>query len=133
MHGPHSLDEWIDIYVKRSGPDTVFTIQDGEQVVWWPEYGFLSYKIDIPDRCVIVLKMAGDGKYLRHKVFEMVAALEHLGFKSARFFSRREPEAYLRFFGGRLVKTDEKGGLPMYHYEITLDDVRKRWAKDEVR
>lgn len=123
--GPKSLDAWIEVYRRRVTEDRDVCFLPDEEFVFFPEFGFFTFVFDLPGRCVIIPKMCGDGRFLRRKVFELVKAVEYLGFRFIRCFSRRPPEVYLRVLGGRLDYVEDRGGAPLYHYVVSLDDTKE--------
>lgn len=124
MKGPKSMVDWAMVYVRRVRDDENFSILPNEEIVFYPEHGFFTYVLDLEKRCLIIPKMCGHGRFLRHEIYRMVQALGHLGFNHIRCFSRRPPEIYLRVLGGRLDKMEIRGGRPLYHYIVTVDDTK---------
>ncbi len=123
--GPKTLDEWIEVYRRRVVCDRDVGFLPDEEFVFFPEFGFFTFVFDFSERCVIICKMCGNGKFLRRKAFELVKAVSHLGFRFVRCFSRRRPEVFLRFSDGRLDYVEDRGGAPLYHYVVSLDDSRE--------
>ena len=125
LKGPKTLDEWVEVYKRRVMEDNNFPMEPDEKLVWWPERGFFGYILDLQGKSVIITKICGDGRYMFHKIWEMAKALKQFGFKDFKYFSRRPPGAWLRILGGRLDKVEVRGGKPLYHFVVTLEDTKE--------
>ncbi|MEG1798920.1 MAG: hypothetical protein RR214_01940 [Synergistaceae bacterium] len=134
--GAKTLDEWIDVYERRAGDDVHFVLAPDEQVFFNPEYGFFTYVISHEKKRLVIPKMCGKGRFLRHVIFDMVRAIEHLGFRKIFCCSRRRPEVYLRVLGGRFDHEEETVNIntgkkePLYFYVVSLDDTKEVEAVD---
>lgn len=134
--GPKSFEEWVEVYERRAGDDVHFVLTPGEQIFYHPLHGFFSYWVDHENKRLLIPKMVGNGKFLRHIVYKMVRELSPLGFNRIMCCSRRRPEVYLRVLGGTFDHMEETVNIntgkkePMYYYTVTLDDT-KEVTRDE--
>ena len=107
-----SLEEWIEYYEEKS--DSRFRMSPGEKIVFGEEKGFFSYCI-VPEReAVEIPKMVGEGKYWAKEIRKMVKAL---GLKKVLFFTKRNPDTWIRTYGGRIYG---------YYMEITLEEAKQK-------
>ena len=108
-----------------------------EQIFYNSEYGFFTYWVDYKKKRLVIPKMVGNGKFLRHVIFDMVRELEPLGFREILCCSRRRPEVYLRVLGGKLDHIETSVNLntgkeePMYFYIVSLDDTKEASKDDD--
>lgn len=137
--GPKTFEEWVEVYNRRAGDDVHFQLVEGEQVFYNPEHGFFTWWVDHKKKRLVIPKMAGDGKFLRHVIFKMVKELEPLGFREILCCSRRRPEVYLRVLGGRFESMEETVNLntgrkePLYYYVVSLDDTKEAEKPDVIQ
>jgi hypothetical protein len=137
--GPKTFEEWADVYERRAGDDVHFQLDPREQIFFNPEYGFFTYWVDHWKGRLVIPKMVGNGKYLRHVIFEMVKQLEPLGFREILCCSRRRPEVYLRVLGGRFDHVEETVNIntgkkePLYYYVVSLDDTKEAQKSDVIQ
>jgi hypothetical protein len=134
--GPKTLEQWIDVYERRAGDDVHYQLEDGEHLYFSPEHGFFTWRIcENHPGWISIPKMCGDGKFLRHVVWDFVKHLERFGINSVLLCSRHRPEVYCRIIGGRWDHTDYTVNLntgrrePLYFYVVTLDDTKEGDAK----
>ena len=106
----HTFDEWVNVYEKRTGGK--FEPREDEVMFWHPERGILTVLADSAEKCLEVHYCVGDGKFWQKQI---VAILRALGFNRARFFTRRNPEAWMRRYGGHL-----RG----WYMEVSLDEAK---------
>ena len=92
-----------------------------------PEHGFFTYIFDPEERVLLIPKICGDGKFWRKLIHGMVAATRCLGVRGVYCCTKRNPRAFTRLFGGRVVKTEtrENGAVLSYIF-ITLEDSREK-------
>lgn len=134
MVGPKALAEWIEIYKERDS-DTEYILSPGEQIVYDPMHGFFSYVFDAVSREILIPKMCGDGAHWRKVVHKMVQETQHLGVKGAYCCTKRNPEAYMRILGGRLVKMEHTYDFrtgketTLWYIFITLKDTKEGRGK----
>lgn len=132
--GPKTLEEWIDVYERRAGDDTRFVLEDGEHIYYNPDKGFFTWRVSENNpRRLTVPKMCGDGRFLRHIVYELLKGCAGLGISEVLCCSRRRPELYMkRVLGGRFdcvkyTKNLNTGKTePLYFYVITAEDFKER-------
>ena len=135
--GPKTFEEWVDVYERRAGDDVHFQLVPDEQIFYNSEYGFFTYWVDYKKKRLVIPKMVGNGKFLRHVIFDMVRELEPLGFREILCCSRRRPEVYLRVLGGKLDHIETSVNLntgkeePMYFYIVSLDDTKEASKDDD--
>ncbi len=135
--GAKTFEEWVDVYERRAGDDVHFQLVEGEQIFYNPEHGFFTWWVDHKKKRLVIPKMVGNGRFLRHVIFKMVKELEPLGFREILCCSRRRPEVYLRVLGGHFDHMEETVNLntgkkePLYYYVVSLDDTKEA-HKDDV-
>ncbi|MPN40330.1 hypothetical protein SDC9_187866 [bioreactor metagenome] len=115
-----------------------FKLSPGERIYYRPDKGFFTF-IPLYERGLISIpKMCGDGKFLRHLVWELVRKMEPHGFRGAFLCSRHRPEVYCRVIGGKLDHVEHTVNLntgkeePLYFYEVDLNDTREGEWDDKV-
>ena len=137
--GAKTFEEWIDVYERRAGDDVHFQLVEGEQIFYNPEHGFFTWWVDHKKKRLVIPKMVGNGRFLRHVIFKMVKELEPLGFREILCCSRRRPEVYLRVLGGRFDHMEETVNLntgkkePLYYYVVSLDDTKEAQKSDVIQ
>lgn len=82
-------------YMERTGDRTIVNTNYTEN-----EHGFASYKIE-KDK-LHVIQVYGDGKYWE-SFFRKLA--KEKGIKQAMFYTRRNPKAFARRYGAKVVQT----------------------------
>lgn len=102
--------EWVDYYERKTGGR--FVIGYDEFVLFHPRHGFMTFFVNREDQCIEVHHAVGDGKYWQEQA---IRGLKALGMQSVRFFTRRNPEAWIRRYGGHI-----RG----YYMEVRLDEAR---------
>jgi hypothetical protein len=115
MKGPYSLDEWLRIY-REHDSDTEYVSYPGELRVGDEEHGFFTYMFDAENLVLLIPKMCGDGRHWRKLIFTMVAATRHLGVIGVYCCTKRNPRAFMRLFGGTLVKQETKDNGQVLSY-----------------
>jgi hypothetical protein len=128
MKGPKSRGEWIQAYVDRDS-DTEYVTYPGEEMKWDEEHGFFTYLYDAESRLLAIPKMCGDGKHWRKLIYRMVMATrgEPWFIRGAYCCTKRNPAAYMRILGGRLVKQETKeNGQVLSFILITPEDFKER-------
>lgn len=129
--GPKTLEEWIDVYERRAGDDVHFQLTDGEEIYYHPDHGFFSCFLCYDKHLISIPKMCGDGKFLRHIVWDMVRQMEPYGFRGVLLCSRHRPKVYCKVIGGKLdhieytVNLNTERREPLYFYVVTLDDTKE--------
>ena len=89
--------EWIEFYEKKTKEK--FHLEEGEQIRWDPEKGFMTYGLSKYEDALAIGKMCGDGKFWEAIANEMC---KQLGFKKAIYFTKRNPHAFIRRYGGKI-------------------------------
>lgn len=102
--------DWVDYYEKKTGGR--FVMAPDEMVLFHPRHGFLTFFLNQEDECIEVHHAVGDGKFWQAQAIRM---LHVLGMKRVRFFTRRNPEAWIRRYGGHI-----RG----YYMEVGLDETK---------
>lgn len=106
-----TMEEWIEYYEEKG--QSRFRLCPQERIVFDEEKGFFSYVI-VPEREAIEIpKMVGEGRYWAKEIRRMVAAL---GLRKALFFTKRNPQAWIRTYGGKVYG---------YYMEITLEEAKQ--------
>jgi hypothetical protein len=103
-------EEWSELYEGKSRSKIEYS--RGEEVLYQPDKGFFSFVLNPDDKCLECCKIVGDGKYWQAQI---IAILKHLGWSRVRFFTKRNPEAWIRRYGGHI-----RG----YYMEVDWDDVK---------
>jgi hypothetical protein len=106
MKGPKSFEEWVRLYEERDS-DTEYVLSPGEKIVFDPMYGFFTYCPDMEGKQILVPKMCGDGRHWRPMIYKLCVATRHLGIKGVLCCTKRNPEAYRRVLGGKLVRMEQ--------------------------
>ena len=129
--GPKTFEEWVEVYERRSGDDVEFIVSEGEQVYYHPDHGFFTWWIDYENGRMVIPKMVGNGKFLRHIIYKMMVDLRPTGCDEIYCCSNRPPEVYTSVLGGKLDKTEEKideetgEKRTLYFYIVTFDDTKE--------
>ena len=101
-------DEWLDWYVQHGGQKDLH-LHDDESVLFHPEHGFISFFFhDILE----IHHCAGDGKYWQNVIIQIMKMHD---LNRVRFFTTRNPKAWIRKFGGHI-----RG----YYMEVDLLDTK---------
>ena len=101
-------EEWRQWYVKHGGALDL-ELDDREIVLFHPEHGFAAF---LTHEDILELHHAvGDGKYWQDVLVKIMKA--H-GLKRLRAFTRRNPQAWIRKYGGRI-----RG----YYMEASLEEL----------
>lgn|GEM_PF-5351538 len=111
MVEPRTKQEWVDYYERKTGGR--FVLGFDEFVLFHPRRGFLTFFVNREDECIEVHHAVGDGKYWQSQAIRM---LRVLGMKKVRFFTRRNPEAWMRRYGGHI-----RG----YYMEVGIDETKE--------
>lgn len=91
-----SPEEWRRWYEERGGAEDL-ELDEREVVLFHPEHGFVTFLTH--DDILELHHMAGDGKYWQGVLARIMKA--H-GLKRLRAFTRRNPAAWMRKYGGRI-------------------------------
>ena len=103
-------EQWINWYKKRTGCEDL-SLHPDELVFFHPEHGFITYLVH--DNILELHHMAGDGKYWQKFIRNMLMGM--YGVKKIRAFTRRNPEAWARKYGGHI-----RG----YYMECDIDELK---------
>jgi hypothetical protein len=125
--GPKSRDEWIQAYVDRDS-DTEYVTEPGEVMVWDETHGFFTYLFDAESRLLVIPKMCGDGKHWRKLIYRMYRATrgEPWWTRGVYCCTKRNPKAYMRILGGRVVKREIKAnGQVLSFILISPEDTKE--------
>ena len=101
--------EWLDWYEQHGGSKDL-ELDTREQVLFSPEHGFIC--VLIHDDILELHHMVGDGKYWA-KALKRI--MEVLNLKKLRAFTRRNPKAWQRKYGGHI-----RG----YYMEADYDEIK---------
>ena len=89
-------DEWLKYYEKRTGCKNLELSPD-ETVFFHPEYGFITFFTH--DDILELHHMCGNGKQWQKL---LVKIMKDYGFTKLRAFTRRNPKAWARKYGGHI-------------------------------
>ena len=106
-----NMEEWIERY--EEGSRSRFRLSHGEQIVFEEDKGFFSYVVCEEREALEIPKMVGDGRYWAKVIKEMV---KKMGLKKALFFTKRNPAAWIRRYGGKIYG---------YFLEVTLEEAKQ--------
>ena len=107
---PQTQSEWLEWYKSQTGCEDLKLYPD-EVIHIHPEHGFITYYFH--DDVLELHHMAGDGKYWQRFVKNMVMSIN--GLKKIRAFTRRNPRAWIRKYGGHI-----RG----YYMEADIDELK---------
>lgn len=114
---------WVHIYEERD--QSIFELDEGEELYFDRDLGFFTWQVDPP--YLLIPKMVGNGRVFRPIVLEMFLRLRDvLGLKAVYCCTKRNPKAYMRLLGGRLVKQEVEDGKTYSYIEITPEDTNVR-------
>ena len=103
-------EEWIREYETRTGGK--FEPDSNEFILFNPEHGALTFFINEREECLECHYIVGDGAFWTSEVKKILRAL---GYNKARFFTRRNPKAWMRKYGGHI-----RG----YYMEVSMDECK---------
>ena len=103
-------EEWLEWYKERGGGEDLELAPD-EIVYFHPEHGFITYFRH--DDILELHHMVGDGKYWQKFIVDVIMKFYKL--KKIRAFTRRNPEAWIRKYGGHI-----RG----YYMEADIDELK---------
>lgn len=89
-------EEWLDYYREKTGCKDLELSPD-EQVFFHPDYGFITFFTH--DDILELHHMCGNGKAWQ-KV--LVQLMKDNGLHTLRAFTRRNPKAWMRKYGGHI-------------------------------
>ena len=101
--------EWLDWYAKRTGTQDL-QLDECEFVLFHPEHGFITFFSH--DDVLELHHLAGDGKFWQEAVLKI---MKMEGLKKIRAFTRRNPNAWIRKYGGHI-----RG----YYMEADIDEIK---------
>lgn len=104
-----SQDEWLDWYASHGGTKDLELDRD-EEVCFHPEHGFIAWFKH--DDILELHHMVGDGKYWARVLKDIMT---FYGLKKLRAFTRRNPKAWSRKYGGHI-----RG----YYMESDIDEIK---------
>ena len=102
-------NEWLEWYEQHGGNKDLQLASD-EHILFHPEHGFITFFIH--DDILELHHMAGDGKYWQDVLVKIVK-LE--GLNTLRAFTRRNPKAWMRKYGGHI-----RG----YYMEANINEIK---------
>lgn len=89
-------NDWLDWYVKHGGQSDL-NLRDDETVLFHEEHGFISFFFD--DDYIEIHHMVGDGSYWVNIIKQI---LNMAGLNRVRWYTQRNPDAFIRKFGGHI-------------------------------
>lgn len=104
-----SPEEWRRWYVEHGGSADL-ELDERETVLFHPEHGFVTFLTH--DDILELHHMAGDGKFWQGV---LVSVMKACGLNKLRAFTRRNPRAWMRKYGGKI-----RG----YYMEASLDELQ---------
>ena len=110
-------EEWRRWYVEHGGAEDL-ELDDREVVLFHPEHGFATI---LPHGDTLELHhLCGDGKWWAGVLARIMRAM---GMKTLHAYTRRDPRAWMRAYGGRIVG---------YYMEIGVDELGKQDEDSDV-
>ena len=91
-----TIDEWLEYYQKRTGCHNLELSSD-EHIFFHPQHGFITFFTH--DDILELHHMCGNGKAWQ-KV--LVQIMKNCGLTQLRAFTRRNPKAWIRKYGGHI-------------------------------
>ena len=104
-------DEWLNWYLERTG-DEELELFPNEIIDFHPEHGFIVYQVDTDKGVLYSHHTCGDGKYWV-RIYKSI--MELYGLKKLIGYTERNPEAWIRKYGGHI-----KG----YDLEVNIDELK---------
>lgn len=89
-------NDWLNWYEAHGGHRDLQLSPD-ELILFHPEHGFITFFIH--DEILELHHMAGDGKYWQDV---LIKVMKSEGVKTLRAFTRRNPKAWQRKYGGHI-------------------------------
>ena len=102
--------EWLEWYKTKTGCEDL-ELADDETIFFHPEHGFMICFTH--DNILEVHHMAGDGKYWTGFIRDVIA--KHCEIDKVRMYTQRNPEAWKRKYGGRIIG---------YEMEADIDEIK---------
>ena len=103
-----SLEEWRKIYEKKSGEK--FVRDESYELFYLPEKGFC--KIAVTEKMIVVNQVCGDGIFWKNFANEIA---RRMGLKIGKvYFVRKNPKAYIRLLGYRILEEKNSQGFKDY-------------------
>ena len=114
---PRPFGFWWKLYSDKVKGDAHFL--DFEQLFYEPCHGFMTWSLSPDGKVLTIHKASGDGKYWKERAYAMFELGKvQYGLKKMQVCTVRNPEAFARFFGGDVVKTEvNKHGQTVYWLE----------------
>ena len=103
-------DEWLKWYEQRTGCKDLELYPD-EKVFFQPEAGFITFWTN--NDILELHHMCGDGKRWQKLLLQI---MKDCGLKKLRAFTRRNPKAWIRKYGGHI-----RG----YYMEADIDEMKE--------
>ena len=102
-------EQWLDYYHEKTGCNNLELSPD-EIVYFHPEHGFITFFIH--DDILELLLLCGTGKAWQNV---LVQIMKDYGLNKLRAFTRRNPKAWMRKYGGHI-----RG----YYMEASLEEMK---------
>lgn len=103
--------EWMEWYEAHGGTKDL-KLDPSETIVYHPEHGFVTFMLDFEEKSIEGHHIVGDGRFWWEYLCKLA---RELGFTRGRFFTRRNPKAWMRKYGGHI-----RG----YYMEVDWGDVK---------
>ena len=110
-------DEWLEWYKGRM-KENGFEFRPGEQILFHPEHGFVSFTRN--DDAIEVGNMCGDGKYW-FTVLKTIMREEKLTKICA--YTVRNPRAWERKYG-KVGRPKDTAHVKGYYMEVEIDELK---------
>ena len=109
-------NEWLNWYVQHGG-EYDLQLENYELTLFHEEHGFIAFFIY--DDVLELHHMVGDGKFWQNI---LISIMQKEGLKTLRAFTRRNPKAWQRKYGGKITG---------YEMEISINELENRKEKDK--
>lgn len=103
-------EEWLKYYEEKTGCRDL-KLAPYERVFFSPENGFITFFVH--DDVLEIHHMCGNGKEWQKVVLQI---MRDLGLRKVRAFTRRNPDAWIRKYGGHI-----RG----YYMEADIDEIKE--------
>jgi hypothetical protein len=100
------------MFEEKSG--SKWTRLPNEVIVVCHDAGIMGYRINARDMSFTITKMVGDGRFWESKIIDILDGLAQFGDITLKMYTRRNPQAFIRKFGGECVDNYVEDGKILY-------------------
>ena len=99
-------EEWQEWYTERTGIKDLELLAD-ELILFHPEHGFMALFVN-DEETLYLHHLCGDGEYWSRVLREI---MRQKGLKKLRAYTKRNPQAWMRKYGGRIIGYEMECGI----------------------